>query len=120
MNRFWLLGLKVICYTDWIASEWKPGIYQRDAEVWPLLRFGKNVSISDVATFITRNIDNLLIGWACGMTPLGFYDRAYTLMMVPLQQLLSPLSGVGHTMLQLARRLSPSTAVDCLARRKVE
>jgi len=94
------IGLSVFtCIGAWIASDWRPGRYQPNSGLRTLLLYGKDVATSDVATYTMRNVDNLLIGWACGVGPLGFYDRAYTLMMIPLAQLLTPLAGLGHTML---------------------
>lgn len=101
----WSLAVQQICYSvftaigAWVASAWRPGRYQSNCGLKSLVLYGKDVATSDVATYTMRNVDNLLIGWACGVGPLGFYDRAYTLMMIPLTQLLAPLGGLGNTML---------------------
>lgn len=37
--------------------------------------------------YFSRNIDKLLIGKFLGMVPLGYYDKSYRLMMLPLQNI---------------------------------
>lgn len=37
--------------------------------------------------FFTRNLDKLLIGRILGMIPLGYFEKSYRLMMLPLQNL---------------------------------
>ena len=44
--------------------------------------------------FLSRNADNLLIANRFGPTPLGYYDRAYKLMLLPLNQITWPVSRV--------------------------
>ena len=94
------IGLSLFsCVGAWVASGWRPDWFKRNCGLGALMLYGKDLATADLASYVTRNVDNLLIGWSCGVGPLGFYDRAYTLMMVPLQQLLTPLGGVAHTML---------------------
>jgi len=45
-------------------------------------------------SYVTRNTDNLLVGWRFGAPALGFYKRAYDLFILPETQLLAPLSAV--------------------------
>lgn len=82
-----------------VSARWVPSLYDPTVNTASLLGFGKDVTFSDVATYATRNFDNLLIGRCCGVQQLGFYDRAYTLMLIPLQQLMAPLAGVFHSSL---------------------
>jgi O-antigen/teichoic acid export membrane protein len=44
--------------------------------------------------YLTRNADNVLIGWSWGSVPLGLHSRAYSLMMLPLSQINAPVAGV--------------------------
>jgi O-antigen/teichoic acid export membrane protein len=43
---------------------------------------------------VTRNADNVLIGWWWGVGPLGLYSRAYNLLMLPVRQLSAPAVSV--------------------------
>jgi len=60
----------------------------------PLLAFGTHLTSFDVMAFVTRNVDNLLIGWFGGPRSLGFYYKAYQMLLVPTLQLSAPLGGV--------------------------
>jgi O-antigen/teichoic acid export membrane protein len=94
------IGLSAFtCAGAWLASRWRPGRFVANSGLRKLLLYGKHIAAADVITYFARNLDNLLIGWCCGMTSLGFYDRAYSLMIVPTQQLLGPVSGVAITSL---------------------
>ena len=46
--------------------------------------------------YFSRNLDKLLIGKYMGMTPLGYYEKSYRLMMLPLQNITHVISPVMH------------------------
>ena len=58
------------------------------------LKFAMNVYSHFAFSYLTRNTDNLLVGWRFGAGALGFYKRAYDLFVLPETQLLAPLSAV--------------------------
>lgn len=78
----------------WIASGWRPTSPQRVVGLSAMLKFGAGITSSNVSTFIARNIDNLLIGRVWGEKELGLYDRAYKLLLFPIQRIIDPMSGV--------------------------
>jgi hypothetical protein len=47
-----------------------------------------------VFSYLTRNMDNLLVGWRYGDRALGFNKKAYDLFVLPETQLLAPISAV--------------------------
>jgi polysaccharide transporter, PST family len=47
-----------------------------------------------IASYLTWNLDNFLLGWRFGPTPLGFYKKAYDLFILPVNQLSAPLTVV--------------------------
>ncbi|MEG3656113.1 lipopolysaccharide biosynthesis protein [Arenibacter palladensis] len=49
--------------------------------------------------YFSRNLDNILIGKYMGSASLGFYDRAYRLMMYPVQSLTHVITPVLHPIL---------------------
>ena len=55
------------------------------------MEFGTHLTSFDVMAFVTRNADNLLIGWFSGPRPLSFYDKAYQMLLVPTLQFSTPL-----------------------------
>jgi PST family polysaccharide transporter len=57
-----------------------------------LIRFGAGLTGFTFANFFVRNSDNVLIGRFLGEQALGFYDRAYKLLLMPLQLVTNPLA----------------------------
>lgn len=49
-----------------------------------------------VINYFSRNIDNLLIGRYIGVVALGFYDKSYRLMMLPLSNVAHVVTPVMH------------------------
>jgi len=64
-----------------------------------ILRYGAGVAGFNVLEYFGRNADNLLIGRYYGGEQLGLYDRAYRLLLFPLQQIQGPVSRVVHPIL---------------------
>ena len=52
-----------------------------------MLSFGLNLMGFNALNYFTRQLDNLLIGRHLGASPLGFYSRAYNLMLLPVLQI---------------------------------
>lgn len=50
----------------------------------------------NVINYFSRNLDKLLMGRAMSMTDLGYYDKSYRLMMLPLQNISYVLVPVMH------------------------
>ena len=77
-----------------IASGWKPGRPRRDANIRSMLTFGGNLTAFNFINYFARNLDNVLIGRFVGAEALGFYSRAYNLLMMPVRQFNTPMTGV--------------------------
>ncbi len=90
-----------------LVSGWRPKAFLIHPDVVELFSYGKRVTASDIATFVTRNTDRLLIGSFFGATPLGFYDRAYNIMQLPMVQLLGPIGSVAHSSLSKTITAAP-------------
>jgi PST family polysaccharide transporter len=78
----------------WLMCRWIPGRPSRASGTGSSLKFALNVYSHFAFSYLTRNTDNLLVGWRFGARALGFYKRAYDLFVLPETQLLSPLSAV--------------------------
>lgn len=77
----------------WLATRWVPG--RPDLRLDPqILSFGANLTGFNFANFFARNLDNVLIARYAGAVELGYYDRAYKLVLFPLQNVNQPLSRV--------------------------
>jgi len=78
----------------WIACRWRPGGLVRGAGVRSLLAFGGNLMGFNLVNYFARNLDRTLIGWKWGAAPVGFYTRAYSLLVLPIQQVSAPIAAV--------------------------
>src|SRR5271157_6534793 len=78
----------------WLMVRWVPGLPRRGAKVGSLVAFGGNVAGSYLIDYLNRNMDNVLIGWYWGASPLGLYSRAFNLLLRPVSQLNAPLSTI--------------------------
>ncbi len=66
-----------------IALRWKIRI----SSIKKIGRFASYQFLFNFINYFSRNADNLLIGKYFGVSPLGYYDKAYKLMMMPVQNL---------------------------------
>jgi PST family polysaccharide transporter len=77
-----------------VLTRWMPGPPRRDPDLKSLVSFGAGMTGFNIANFLARNADNVLIGRVWGGAALGLYDRAYKLVLFPLQQINAPLSRI--------------------------
>lgn len=75
-------------------ARWLPGLPKRGAPIGDFLRFGGGVLGTQTLAYTTRNIDTIALGLAAGPAATGVYSRAYSLLMVPLNQVAAPLTRV--------------------------
>ncbi|MDN5938701.1 MAG: oligosaccharide flippase family protein, partial [Salinisphaera sp.] len=68
----------------WAVAGWRPALRWRRREAGELLRFGAPLLGSYLLGYSQRNTDNLIIGSVQGAAALGYYSRAYALMLMPL------------------------------------
>lgn len=77
-----------------VLAGWWPGLMRRGEQMRGLLTFGGHLVASQVLVYASRNIDSVMIGRLYGAVPLGFYNRAFQLMVLPLNQINAPASRV--------------------------
>lgn len=75
----------------WLSSGWLPSRPGSIRAAREMLSFGFGVTGYNLAEFLSRNTDAMLIGKAWGAAPLGAYNRAYRLLLFPLQQVSNPM-----------------------------
>jgi O-antigen/teichoic acid export membrane protein len=78
----------------WGVCRWRPGMPSKDSDVRQMLAFGGHLTGSNLMNFVSRNLDTILIGKFWGSLQLGLYSRAYQLLLLPTEQLMSPISSV--------------------------
>jgi len=79
----------------WIACSWRPSSPIKPKGIKEFLHFGSGIAGFNIINYFSRNMDNILVGKYLGPTALGFYSKAYQLLMLPLTQLRDPLTTVG-------------------------
>jgi PST family polysaccharide transporter len=83
-----------IAIGTWIMCPWYPAWIMRINKVRSMLAFGGNLTGFNIINYFARNIDNVLIGRFFGAQQLGFYSKAYSLLLLPLKQINAPITAV--------------------------
>jgi len=78
----------------WGACAWRPGPPRRGTGVRPMLFFGGNITLFNMLNYFARNLDSVIIGRWFGPITLGLYNRAYSLLMLPIANIRAPLNAV--------------------------
>ena len=83
----------------WWVCRWMPKFPRRAQDTGSSIRFAISVYSHYAFNYVTRNTDNLLVGWRFSAQTLGFYKTAYDLFVLPESQLIAPISSVVVTTL---------------------
>lgn len=75
-------------------ARWRPGLPRRTDGMRELVSFGLGFAGTQLLSYVSRNIDSVAIGRVWGAVPLGYYDRAYQLAVVPVNQINTPMTKV--------------------------
>lgn len=78
----------------WITCKWRPGKPRKNSNIRHLIMYGGNLTGFNVVNFFARNSDNIFIGRFIGAEALGIYDKAYQLLLMPIQQINRPINKV--------------------------
>jgi polysaccharide transporter, PST family len=100
---------------------WRPGLPKRHVSITRFFRFGINVLGTQLIAYATRNVDNVAVGVAKGSIELGYYSRAYQLLITPLNLINAPMTRVALPVLSrvqdddatYARYLQRAQLVGC-------
>ncbi|THH36365.1 MOP flippase family protein [Neolewinella litorea] len=97
---YWSLVVKeyatILCTNVgiWYISSWRPGWILEKSAIREMVSFSLPLMGSQTLNYWTRNADNLMVGKVLGENALGVYSRAYTLMLLPLNNISNVISGV--------------------------
>ena len=90
-----ILSLSAIkCLFYWSTSKWRPNFTFCKNSFKSMLGFSSSVTANSLLTYWARNLDNLLIGKFIGSSSLGLYTKAYSIMMLPLNNISQVLTNV--------------------------
>ncbi|MDO9356728.1 MAG: lipopolysaccharide biosynthesis protein [Solirubrobacteraceae bacterium] len=76
----------ILSVSLWLIVRWKPTGPPRRERVAALWAYSRGIFGFNVMTYWSRNLDTLALGGAVSNASLGHYNRAFNLMMVPVQQ----------------------------------
>ena len=82
---FWSLVLGKVCgaFVKWVGGVWLVGWHLRlrfvPAAARELSSFALGVYTKGTLEHVARNVDSILIGRLLGVTPLGYYDKAFSI-----------------------------------------
>ncbi|HEX5137087.1 MAG TPA: lipopolysaccharide biosynthesis protein [Planctomycetota bacterium] len=91
------------CLAVLLAAGLPPRAPLNLASVRPLLGFGGHVTAFSVVNYVSRTLDNALVGSLMGRDALGLYEKAYALMMLPITQISAVISQVMFPALSAVR-----------------
>lgn len=100
----WSLVVKSVLDTTistavmWRADDWRPAFAFDLSAIKDLSRFSFSLLATQIIGYSARNLDDMLVGRVVGSSALGAYNKAYQVMIFPLQN----ISGV------IARVMFPS------------
>ena len=77
-----------------IVTPWFPRWPDRTATIRPFLSFGANVVGAQLLNYASRNASTIVIGATLTASAVGLYNRAFQLMLLPLNQLNGPSTRV--------------------------
>jgi O-antigen/teichoic acid export membrane protein len=89
-----LLNTVVVSLGAWLVPQFTPRLTRSLKGAGDSIRFGLNYTGVGVLDFFARNMDNVLIGRYWGSAELGYYSRAYSLLLQPLYRIHSPFETV--------------------------
>ena len=81
------LGMVTLC-------GWRPGLPRRNSGARSMLTFGGQVTGYSIINYLSKNLDNLLIGKFWGAQNLGLFSKAGQLVALPSEQIDEPLATV--------------------------
>lgn len=77
-----------------VPARWWPGRPRRTPGLRPFLALGSQLVGTQLINYAGNNVDTVVIGLRLDPASLGLYNRAFQLLMTPLNQLRSPATSV--------------------------
>jgi PST family polysaccharide transporter len=92
-----ILNLSLLLFNTlflWHYCNWRPDLPTKGQKIKDYLTFGAGISGFNIINYFSRYSDDILIGNRLGPVSVGFYTKAYQLLMLPINQLRNPLMTV--------------------------
>lgn len=99
-----LLRVVLIVIGIWIFCPWIPSLPDRRTDVRGLLQFGTNLTLAQLLYAAVGSLDRLLLGRMHGPESVGIFRQAQQLIMVPIDQLNTPVQSVAQPGLSILQK----------------
>ncbi|MET3811369.1 PST family polysaccharide transporter [Arthrobacter sp. UYEF3] len=86
-----------------VAARWLPGAPSVSTPMDGMLKFGWHLVSTQLIGYVSKNSDSFIIGLRFGPSTLGLYNRAFQLLMTPLNQVRAPSTTVALPVLSRLR-----------------
>ena len=93
------VGPLVYSICVWITTKWIPGRPSRQIGIGSMVHFGSTLTLNGLVTYISSNLDKVLLGRVWGVEALGIYGRAFQLINIPTDNLNSAAGSVAFASL---------------------
>lgn len=119
---YWALAAQIVVSSvslvimQAVIARWIPSRPRRRVGTRPILESGLHFGGAQFLTFAAGNTDTLLIGARWGAVDLGYYNRAFQLLSMPMQAMLAPLTSVVVPVVNRAREEGRQSVDDVLLR----
>ncbi|MET3926353.1 O-antigen/teichoic acid export membrane protein [Devosia sp. 2618] len=80
-------------------ASWRPGAPDLKVSITRFAKFGAGLAGTQLLAYLAKRGDNVVLGYGWGAAAVGLYDRAYSLVMAPVTQILVPLTRVAVPLL---------------------
>jgi O-antigen/teichoic acid export membrane protein len=81
-------------YLNYVHVRWLPSLVIKKEYISSLFKFGLPLLADQSINYWVRNLDSLLVGRTLGKETLAYYNKGYSLMLLPVRQLSSTLTKV--------------------------
>lgn len=106
------------CAGAWLMCRWIPGLPRRVPGTRQSLSFAFHTYGNFATNYLSRNTDNLLVGWRFNAQALGYYKKAYDLFALSANQLVGSIAVVVLAALSRVKKdsaLFRSYLIDAMA-----
>jgi len=78
----------------WVFAAWLPSLPALKVGARKMVVFASQMTLANVIQYLSKQSDQVLLGWWSGAHALGVYSLAMQMLMLPLRQILAPLTRV--------------------------
>ncbi len=78
----------------WRLHSWRPARISTTADIQGSQSFARFFALSGLTTFLTNNVDKIIVGVWAGERALGLYSQAFNFMLKPVYLLTTPLTSM--------------------------